>query len=395
MSSTVTPKVLHAPLMLISFPSVFLTFSLPVFAKNMGASAVEIGALFSLFTVSLIVLRPLVGFGLDRYGRRPFFVAALFVYGVANLVFSVSHSVEWLYLGRLFQGVGAALLFISIDTITTDLTTPEFRAAAMGRNIEKQTRGGMYGAFLGFTLLGILPMEQAWSASFMGFGLLAMVCIAITLRRLPETRPAELQAADSSDSSKIILVPQLIRLMVVVFVTGFAYALIEPIYLIFLQDKFEVHILQLAWAFLPAGIIFAVLPSRLGRLSDRLGRTRILAFGLVLAGTLYSALPGLPNLIWLVILYTAAALGWAMSDPAKTAMVADLAEAEQRGRVFGIYELVTGIGRSLGPLVGGFVYDKFGHELPFYLNGGILVGSAIWVLIYLAPAERTSKNIAG
>jgi MFS family permease len=196
-----------------------------------------------------------------------------------------------------------------------------------------------------------------------------------------------MQENDSGGLTKIKLHPQLVRLMVVVFVTGFAYALIEPIYLIYLQDKFEVHILQLAWAFFPAGIVFALLPSRLGRLSDRLGRARLLAGGLMLAGTLYIALPNLPNLIWLVILYTAAAVGWAMSDPSKTAMVADLAEEDQRGRVFGIYELVTGIGRSLGPLVGGFVYDNYGQELPFYLNGVILVLSAFWVLLYLKPAE--------
>jgi MFS family permease len=394
MRTTVTPQVLHTPLLLISFPSVFLTFSLPILAKNMGASAVEIGALFSLFTISLMVLRPLVGMGLDRYGRRPFFIAALFVYGMANLIFSMSHSLDWLYLGRLVQGIGASLLFISIDTITADLTEPEGRAEAMGKNIEKQTRGGMYGAFLGFTLLGMLEMQAAWSASFAGFGLLALLCAGLALRRLPETRPAQMHENDSGGLTKVTLHPQLVRLMVVVFVTGFAYALIEPIYLIYLQDKFEVHILQLAWAFFPAGIVFAVLPSRLGRLSDRMGRAHLLAGGLVLAGTLYIALPNLPNLLWLVILYTLAAVGWAMSDPAKTALVGDLAKEDQRGRVFGIYELVTGIGRSLGPLAGGFVYDNYGQELPFYLNGGILVLSAMWVLLYLKPANQ-GRDIRG
>jgi MFS family permease len=373
---------------LISFPNVFLTFSLPIVAKNMGASAVEIGALFSLFTISLMVLRPLVGMGLDRYGRRPFFIAALAIYGVTNLIFALSDNLDGLYLGRLCQGIGASLLFISIDTITADLTEPEVRAAAMGENIEKLTRGGMYGAFLSFTLLGMLPITEAWRASFLGFGLLALVSVGIAYRRLPETRPEQMDEAGAGGLAKLNLAPQLVRLMLVVFVTGFAYALIEPIYLIFLQDRFEVHILQLAWAFLPAGIVFAVLPSRLGRLSDRMGRTRILAGGLLLAGTLYIALPNLPGLLWLVVLYTTAAVGWAMSDPAKTALVADLANEDQRGRVFGIYELVTGAGRSLGPLAGGFLYDNFSHELPFYLNGSILLLSAIWVLLYLTPAER-------
>lgn len=40
MRTTVTPKVLHTPLLLIAFPRVFLPFTLPIVAKNMGASAV-------------------------------------------------------------------------------------------------------------------------------------------------------------------------------------------------------------------------------------------------------------------------------------------------------------------------------------------------------------------
>jgi hypothetical protein len=52
---------------------------------------------------------------------------------------------------------------------------------------------------------------------------------------------------------------------------GFANALMMPIYLVNLQDLFTPDVRWLSWAFLPAGLVFAILPSRLGTLVDRYG----------------------------------------------------------------------------------------------------------------------------
>lgn len=43
---------------------------------------------------------------------------------------------------------------------------------------------------------------------------------------------------------------------------GFANALMMPIYLVYLQDLFTPDVRWLSWAFLPAGLVFAILPPR-------------------------------------------------------------------------------------------------------------------------------------
>ena len=79
---------LRQVLFLVSAPLFFITFAIPVQAKQLGASALEIGALFSLFTISLMILRPLVGFAIDKYGRKPFVVIAMAIYCVANIFYA-------------------------------------------------------------------------------------------------------------------------------------------------------------------------------------------------------------------------------------------------------------------------------------------------------------------
>ncbi len=375
-------SVLHRPLLFVSFPLGFRSFALPVYAKALGASALEIGGLFTVFYVSLLVLRPLVGAGLDRFGRRIFLLAALTVYGLASLLFAFSAQLEGLYLARLVQGVGASLLLITVDTVTADLTTPENRAAAVGRNMEKQARGAVYGVFLGFTLISALPESTGWRFAFIGYSLLAFVGAGFALREVPETKP-QANHRDWKPWTQIKLGGQLKRLLLVVFTAGFASSLILPIYLIYLQDKFAIDMSMVGLALFPGAIVLMVLPSRLGKISNRLGRSHTLALGMLLSGLLYGAFPFLPGLAWLIALYTLTTVGGAMAEPARTALVGDLAQPEERGRVFALVELVTGVGASLGPLVGGWLYDVVGQDTPFYINGALLTLSALWALVLL------------
>ncbi len=61
------------PIFLGSASFVFLNFGLPIYTRSLGADAVAIGGMYTAFTFTMLLARPLVGWALDRYGRRWFF----------------------------------------------------------------------------------------------------------------------------------------------------------------------------------------------------------------------------------------------------------------------------------------------------------------------------------
>lgn len=391
---------------LASAPFVFLNFALPLHADSLGIDAIGIGGMFAVFTGSMVIVRPLIGMLLDRFGRRRFFIASFVFYVLAMLQFAGSTDLLDFLFGRGLQGVGAALMWVTVRTMIADTASAQARGEGMGRLTAISVRGSMFGAFYGFTLIGFVGMVEAWVWSFLGYAFFSAIAlvwsaIAVTetssvgLRTQPASQNPSLSPSSTSTSvalgvdSKFSLSPMMIRLFVIVFVSGFASGVIEPIYLIYLKHKFQLSAPMLALAFFPAGLVFAILPKYAGRWADRYGRPRLLAAGMLLAGITSALLPIWPS-IWLVAsFYILFAAGWAVAGPAEQALVADLAEPAHFGRAMGLREGATGAGAALGPLFGGYLYETWTPTTAFLVNGIMLLVAAVLTLFVLRPIGKT------
>lgn len=102
-----------------------------------------------------------------------------------------------------------------------------------------------------------------------------------------------------------------------------------------------------------------------GFLADRFGRKRVIAFG---SGIL---VPGLfaytiaPSAFWVIAMYFVQIFSISISQPAFTAVVADMSEMNSRGKAFGRFNLFW-IGSAIpAPFIGGFLVDASGLHIPF------------------------------
>ncbi len=392
-------KTIESSFFYLSLPFFIMGLLLPIYGRELGASALEIGVIFSAFSVMTILMRPLVGWALDRFGRRLFYVIGMLGYALTMLAFAFSDRVWGMVAARLLQGVASACAWLSVSAIIADITGQENRARYFGRLAQASSRGSILGAFIGFTLLDSdvsLDLQGivlgGWQLSFLAFTAGALIAFGIALRNMPETRPASIQTR----SSPIHWSRAWTLLMLVTLVTAAAWTMTSPILILFLQERLHAGVDVIGWAFLPSGIIWSVLPAQLGRLADRFGRKPLMILGLVVSAATMLILPSLTSILGLALLWAVLALCFAAGDPAEQALVADLTSGDQRGRAYGLYVMASDIGAALGPLGGGWLYDAYDPSVPFLANGVILLLCALVLLLFLqVPKPAPAREGAG
>jgi MFS family permease len=378
-------RTITRAIFLISLPFGILHFVLPVFGQQVGADAVEIGLFFSAFSLMTVLLRPLVGTALDRYGRRPFFIAGLLGYALTMVTFALATDVQTIMVARLIQGTASSLLWLTADSITADIADANGRGGAFGGIGQASMAGTVLGTFIGFSMLSTLSFFAAWKWLF---GIYAGLCVLAALWamwRLPET-----YRAVQRSQRPILWSRQWLLLMLVALVTGASAAMIAPVIMIFLQRQLSASVEDLAWASLPAALIVALFQNRLGALADRLGRKPLMVFSLAVAGLSSFIIPRLTQLVQLSAVWALQSLCYAGGDPAEQALVADLTGGDQRGRAYGLYATAAGLGMTIGPVTGGWLYERLGPQAPFVANGLILAACALVLGRWLhEPQQRT------
>jgi DHA1 family tetracycline resistance protein-like MFS transporter len=67
------------------------------------------------------------------------------------------------------------------------------------------------------------------------------------------------------------------------------------------------------------------------------------------------------------------ALGNGMFMPILSAMVSEYSPVSERGEVFGVFQSMQSMGRIVGPLMGGFLFQKVAHSAPYFAGGSIMI----------------------
>jgi DHA1 family multidrug resistance protein-like MFS transporter len=378
----------------VSFPLGILSFVLPVYGEELGASAVEIGGFFSAIALVPVIVRPFLGRAMDRWGRRPFLLLGLAGYAVATFMFCLADSVWMLLTARFVQGLGQAFLWLSAYAIVADVAAESGRGHSFGLVDEAVYRGVLVGTGIGlvaiFTLEGLdVPFERVWFWLFIAYCAPALLALWGGWRGVPETRTR----AAPQPMENVPVSRQLLTLMVIVFVTGASMAMVWPLLVVFVRDTLGASLEALALAYFPAAAIMSLLPSRTGRIADRLGRKGPMVAGLVTGAVASALIPHLRSLTLLAALWAVESLGSVVATPAQRAFVADVAGEDKRGTSYGLYTFAYFLGATLGPLAGGWLYDNVAQAMPFYLNAAaLLLGALLVATVLREPRGRALQR---
>jgi MFS family permease len=162
------------------------------------------------------------------------------------------------------------------------------------------------------------------------------------------------------------------RLYVSVFLGSLGLALYAYFIPIFAQ-QFGATFLDLGYIGAATALTYAVAPIFVGRLADRVDRSRLYVAAILinLAATVMLAFS--TSVTQIILVRVLGGLGLAFFWPITEILVLQLTPRERRVRELGLYSVSWGSAFLIGPLLGGFVIQRLGFFNLFVLSSALII----------------------
>lgn len=179
----------------------------------------------------------------------------------------------------------------------------------------------------------------------------------------------------------------MLMLMISIFLTFTGIGLVVPILPTYMN---ELHIGGSVVGMLVAAFSLTqlIVSPLAGRLSDKMGRKKIIVMGLVVF-SLSELVFGLAQQPWMLfVARMLGGIGAALIMPAVMAYVADTTSMEERAKGMGLINAAITTGFIIGPGIGGYLAE-FGIRVPFFAAAAAAAFIAILTFILL-PESRSA-----
>ncbi|MEO8607744.1 MAG: MFS transporter [Chloroflexota bacterium] len=368
------------------------------YVTDPNSVGLALGWLTAAYSICQFIAAPGLGALSDRFGRKPILLFCMIGSAVGYLLLGVGGALWVLFLGRIIDGITGANISVSLAYIA-DVTPAEERGKYFG------WVGALAGiGFIIGPVIGGLVAKISYEAPFYAAAVVTFLNVLYGIFFMPESLTPEKRTKQISLVGLnplgvlrgVFAIPQLRWLLVGIFLFSLPFAVLQSNLGLFAKDT-------LHWDADSTGVIFAMIGITdivvqgllLGRLLKWFGDTRVAIGGLcceiigylLLASVVLFQSP-MPMFAGVIVF----ALGDGLLGPSLNGLLSRAAGADAQGQVQGGSQAIQSLARIGGPLIGGDLYDRAGHAVP-YLSGAGIVALAIGAIGLALPSLAKSQPI--
>jgi AAHS family 3-hydroxyphenylpropionic acid transporter len=155
----------------------------PKLAPQFGFDPKQMGWIFSISNIGLVIGAGLGGRFADQVGRKPVFIGAVLAFGLFTLLTSLVSTFEALFVVRLCAGLGFGAALPNMMALAAEVSVPEKRASTAAAMFCGMPLGGGTSALL----TQLLPPDFDWRILFEIGGILPLLLAPTIYFLMPET----------------------------------------------------------------------------------------------------------------------------------------------------------------------------------------------------------------
>ncbi|MGB2805402.1 MAG: MFS transporter [Candidatus Zixiibacteriota bacterium] len=350
---------------------------LPLFLSDvLGSSMLFIGLIEGVAESTASILKIFSGWLSDRLGKRKLLVAL--GYGISSAgkpILSVVTAGWHVLLLRFGDRFGKGVRTSPRDALIADSASEERRGLAYGFHRAMDSAGAVVGPLLAFLLLPLV--NENYRVLFLIASIPAVLAVLILILFVKEgksfkekitslTRP---KLSDFGPKFRIFIVG------VVLFSLGNS----SDAFLFIRAKGLNVELVHIPILWLILHLVYTLVSSPAGALSDRIGRKNLIISGLFIYSLAYAGFAFATRSFHVWILFGVYGLYYGLANGTMRALVADLAGEKRRALAFGVYHGAVGLTALPASLLFGWIWQSLGVSAAFGF-GAVLAFLALLIL---------------
>lgn len=348
----------------------------PFIIDSLGGRGLHLGLLVATYGIMQLIFASLWGRVSDKRGRKPIILLGMIGLVTSMTFFYFSKNLTQLYFAQAILGAFTSAIFPVSMAYLSDITKQEERASAIGKIGAATGLGIVLGPGIG----GLLAFESLFFP-FALAGTLSIITIIFILIFLPESLKNKNKERRKNKLFDFKIIFNSLKTtigfgLIIVFAVNFGKSNFSSIFGLYAIEQFNYGTKEIGIILMIVGIIYALVQGLfVGFLTKRYGEIKVMKFSLLGNALGFIFLLFANNFLTLIISISFLIIFNALLKPTSLSYIS-LKSHENQGAVMGIADAYMSIGRIIGPLWAGFIFD-INIYFPF------ISGTIFFIIIYL------------
>lgn len=360
---------------------------MPLFLLSIGASKTTISLIEGIAESTASLVKALSGYWSDRIGKnKPFMLIGYGITALVTPLYTLVRIPVQVLFYRFFERVGKGLRAAPRDSLISGSVSKNDAGRNFGFHKAMDNSGAILGPLAAFLLLRFFPLNYANIFLIATIpAVLGVLTIAVFIK----------EAKSFKNNAPKISLKHLPKKFYFFLAIIFIFTLGNSADALLLVKTAETGIDKsyIPFVYMIFNMVSVVLAIPIGKLSDRIGRERLIIPGFLIFAVTYFLFGRFNSIHIFIGLFVMYGLYSALVDGSQKAMISDIVGMDLRGTGFGIYHAVLGVTLLPASLIAGTLYDKVSSGAPFYFGSAMALTATVLMLVFTITNKKKTMQI--
>jgi MFS family permease len=355
-----------------------------------GATPAIIGVIEGIAESLASILKVFSGYITDKYRKKKPIAFLGYAAGlVYKLALVIAGSWQGVFAARVIDRFGKGIRTAPRDVLVSESCNPDQLGHSFGIHKALDMAGSAAGILIAFFIMMAWKEAYAYKQLFLLSCIPAIASLVMFIFIKETGEPCDVSEPLHVFQGLKNLDNRLKLYLVVVFI--FTLGNSSNAFLLLKAGNVGFGTASIILLYFLYNIVSSLFAVPFGKISDRIGRKRLLVAGYFTFAFAYTGFAWAPNKAIIVAAFALYGIFTAMTVGVERAFVSEIAPKELKGTLLGLHSTIVGIALLPASVIAGLLWNTFGSVVPFAFGASLSLLSAL-ILAFRLPMKVSIRS---